>query len=126
MDDNSSTVRVALIGCTGLLGDVIVTTLREEPGLTVVASVPALTSDADIAAFDADIVVWNAADEQRIAQWLNGDVPTSRVLAITTDGQEAALWATHPTPSRTRRVVAPISGRDDPRSPDRAVMTTAP
>jgi hypothetical protein len=96
VDKDSSTVRVALIGCTGLLGDVIVTTLRAEPGLTVVASVPVLSSDDDIAAFDADIVVWNAADEQRIVQCLNGYVPPTRVLAITTDGQEAALWQLMP------------------------------
>ena len=92
MDEDSSPVRVALIGCTGLLGDVIASSLRGEPGLTVVASVPLVASDSDIAAFDADIVVWNAADEQRIAQWLNSYVPASRVLAITTDGQQAALW----------------------------------
>jgi hypothetical protein len=89
-------VRVALIGCGGLLGDVIRTSLSAEPNLTVVASMQSPPPGADLTSFDADIVLWNAADERRIDQWLSAYPAVPRVLAITSDGQDAALWELTP------------------------------
>ena len=94
MDQCSSTVRVALIGCTGLLGDIIRQTLSGEPDLAVVAQMITPGPDFDLLQCDADIVLWNGAEEDRIARWLTGlgHQRTPRVLATLTDGQEAALW----------------------------------
>lgn len=94
MDESSSTVRVALIGCTGLLGDIIRQTLSGEPDLDVVAQMITPGPDFDLLQFDADIVLWNGAEEDRIARWLTGlkHQRAPRVLATLTDGQDAALW----------------------------------
>lgn len=94
----NSAVRVALIGCTGLLGDIIRQTLADEPDLDVVAQMTAPGSDFDLSQFDADIVLWNDAEESRIAQWLTGFTRhrAPRVLATLTDGKRAALWELTP------------------------------
>jgi hypothetical protein len=94
----SSAVRVALIGCTGLLGDIIRQTLADEPDLDVVAQVTTPGPDLDLSQFDADIVLWNDAEESRIARWLTGLTHhlAPRVLATLTDGQRAALWELTP------------------------------
>ncbi|MGE5697898.1 MAG: hypothetical protein ACM4D3_22455 [Candidatus Sericytochromatia bacterium] len=94
MDESSSTVRVALIGCTGLLGDIIRQTLTSEPDLAVVAQITTPGPDFDLLQCDADIVLWNGAEEDRIARWLTGlkHQRAPRVLATLTDGREAALW----------------------------------
>lgn len=94
MDESSSTVRVALIGCTGLLGDIIRQTVSGEPDLAVVAQMTTPGPDFDLLQCDADIVLWNGAEEDRIARWLTGlrHQRAPRVLATLTDGQDAALW----------------------------------
>src|SRR6476660_3875665 len=69
--DPLSPVRIALIGCTGLLGDVICQTLTAEPDLRVVAELTTPAPGLDICTVDADIVLWKDADEQRIALWLS-------------------------------------------------------
>ncbi len=98
MAEPSSTVRLALIGCTGLLGDIIRQTLTREPDLDVVAQLTTPGPDLDLSQFDADIVLWNGAEEDRIARWLTGLTyrRTPRVLATLTDGQRAALWELTP------------------------------
>lgn len=98
MAGHTSTVRVALIGCTGLLGDIIRQTLTEQPDFDVVAQLNAPDPEFDLSLFDADIVVWNDAEEDRIAQWLAGLTHhhAPRVLATLTDGKHAALWELTP------------------------------
>ncbi len=98
MAESSSTVRVALIGCTGLLGDIIRQTLTGEPDLDVVVQLTTPGPDLDLSQIDADIVLWNDAEEDRIARWLTGltHQGTPRVLATLTDGQQAALWELAP------------------------------
>jgi hypothetical protein len=89
---------VALIGCTGLLGDIIRETLSGEPDLDVVVQLTTPDLSLDLSQIDVDIVVWNDADEDRIAQWLTGLTlqRSPRVLTTLTDGQQAALWQLTP------------------------------
>lgn len=92
-------VRVALIGCSGLLGNIIGDTLAAQPDLTVVANLDATGPDQALP--DVDLVVWNNADETRVAEWL-GVVSSRcgpRVLATLGDGRDASLWEL--TPHRT-------------------------
>lgn len=100
-DDASTTVRVALIGCSGLLGDIIEQAVVAQPDLDVVAELPADGLNATLADLDTDIVVWNNADESRVAELL-GELSCRRgprVLATIGDGREASLWEL--TPHRT-------------------------
>ncbi|MBN3508312.1 hypothetical protein JYB55_05600 [Mycolicibacterium septicum] len=89
---------MALIRCSGLLGDVICHTIAAEPDLDIVVELAAPPSDLDIAELRADIVVWNEADPRRIEFWLKmfAHDHAPRVLATMTDGQDAALWELTP------------------------------
>lgn len=94
-DGIESRVRVALVDCTGLLGEIILRTLNEQSGMDVVATLGADALDATSLG-DADIVVWNDADEGAVAQWLGGAHPAPRVLATLGDGRNASLWQLKP------------------------------
>jgi hypothetical protein len=87
-------VRVALIGCTGLLGDIIGETLAGQPEVDVVAELEPPTGDQALLELDADLVLWNNADESRVVCWLDrlahGSGP--RVLTTMGDGRQASLW----------------------------------
>lgn len=85
--------RVALVGCTGLLGDIIERTLAAEPDIEVVADL-ALPGPGPGTDVDADILVWNHADEERVTAWLGAVSGRHgpRVLAAFGDGKEASLW----------------------------------
>jgi len=94
-------MRVALIGCSGLLGHIIGETLAGEPGLDVVADLEPPARDEELPELDADLVLWNNADESRVEGWLGRltDRHGIRVLATTSDGRDASLWEL--TPHRT-------------------------
>ncbi|CCG04043.1 hypothetical protein [Blastococcus saxobsidens] len=99
--DTAEPVRVCLIGCTGLLGDIVLDALRRDPRITVVARVDSaaeLGNPADSAPplDELDLVVWNCADESRVPEWLDGVRSTPRVLAVVEDGRAAALWELAP------------------------------
>jgi hypothetical protein len=95
-----SSIRVALVGCTGLLGDVICQTVTTETDMDIVAELTTPTNDVGISALEADIVIWNDADEHQIDALLRTSGKHSPpVLATLTDGQQAALWKL--TPRRT-------------------------
>ena len=87
-------VRVALIGCTGLLGDIIRETLAGQPEVDVAAELAAPAAEEELPQLDADLVLWNNADESRVAGWLDrfarGAGP--RVLTTVGDGRQASLW----------------------------------
>jgi hypothetical protein len=87
-------VRVALVGCTGLLGDIISKAVTEAPWIDVVARIdgPRLI-DRSVA---ADLLVWNNADEAEVARWLSDVHTAPRVLATVSDGRGAALWELAP------------------------------
>jgi hypothetical protein len=94
-------VRVALIGCSGLLGSIIGDALAAQPDLDVVADLDPPSADEALPDVDADLVLWNNADETRVAQWLDTMSSRSgpRVLATLGDGRDASLWEL--TPHRT-------------------------
>lgn len=87
-------VRVALIGCTGLLGDIIGQTVAAEPDFEVVADLPSFDVAGPLPDIDADILLWNNADESLLSQWLDelSSRCGTRVLATHADGREASLW----------------------------------
>lgn len=95
----SRPLRVALVGCNGVLGDIIRETLAAEPDLRVIADVGSIPTDGSLT--EADVLVWNNADEQRIEHELRSVAHRSRprVLATLGDGRDAALWEL--TPHRT-------------------------
>ena len=99
--DTSTPVRVALIDCSGLLGDIIEQTVVAQADLCVVAELATSELNATLADLDADIVVWNDADELRIARWLTelSHMGGPRVIATIGDGRDASLWEL--TPRRT-------------------------
>ncbi len=86
-------VRVALVGCSGLLGDIIDRAIANQSDLEVVADLPAPAAGSTLAPIDADVVLWNEADGARAAEWL-GRIGRRcpRVLATVYDGREASLW----------------------------------
>lgn len=99
-------VRVALIGCSGLLGEIIGQAVAAQPDVDVVADLAEPTDGASLADVGADIVLWNNADESAIAAWLSElSSHEPRVLATLGDGRDAALWEL--TPHRTE--LGPLS-----------------
>ena len=96
--DMGTPLRVALIGCVGLLGEIIGRTLAAEPDLDVVADYEALSYDDELSLATADLVVWNNADESLVARWLStlSNRCGPRVLATMGDGREASLWELTP------------------------------
>jgi hypothetical protein len=86
-------VRVALIGCTGLLGDIIRKALDTDPSITVVAELPPpATGEPLPVATEADLLLWKDADESAVATWMQQHARRPRVLATLADGREASLW----------------------------------
>jgi hypothetical protein len=90
-------VRVALVGCTGLLGDIIGRAVTEQPEIEVVGDFPAGHLPAPEA---VDLVVWNGAEEDEVTSWLLAVRREPRVLATFGDGRDASLWEL--TPHRAR------------------------
>lgn len=93
-----SHVRVALVGCTGLLGDIISKAVQEDPSIEVVAHLTATALSGAAAAdrIEADLVLWHNADEDQISGWLGAAHAAPRVLATVADGRGASLWELRP------------------------------
>lgn len=87
-------LRVALVGCSGLLGDIIGETLEAQPDLEVVAELDSFATDDDLILVAPDLVVWNNADDSWVARWLSevSNRCGPRVLATVGDGRDASLW----------------------------------
>ena len=91
-------VHVALVGCTGILGEIIGRTVREQPDFVVVETIePDAVGPTNL--IDADILLWNDADEAVVARCLDQAHSASPVLATLADGRHASLWQL--TPQRT-------------------------
>lgn len=85
-------VRIALVGCSGLLGDIIGRALAREHDLEVVADLAVPEPGQELGTIDADLVVWNDADDLRATAWLTGRGGRPRVLTTVSDGRGASLW----------------------------------
>jgi hypothetical protein len=85
--------RIALVGCSGLLGDIIGQVVGAEPDLVVVADLDPGPQEL-LPPIDADLVLWNDHDESRAAEWLSrvGKRSCPRVLVTVYDGRDASLW----------------------------------
>jgi hypothetical protein len=94
------TLRVSLVGCSGVLGDIIRKTLGEQPDMAVVEDLESIPADGALSV-SADLLVWNNADESRVERWLRtaAEPCGPRVLATLGDGRDAVLWEL--TPHRT-------------------------
>lgn len=97
----SEQVRICLVGCSGLLGDIISDAVHRDGGIDVVASVADTAGLQDLADTEPglggiDLVVWNCADESAARQWLDRTRPAPRILAAVEDGRQAALWELAP------------------------------
>lgn len=95
MDDGQARdqrLRIAIVGCTGLLGDIIGRTVATQPGLEVVADLDP-GPDELLPPIEANLVLWNDRDESRAAEWLGrvGSRTCPRVLVTVHDGREASL-----------------------------------
>jgi hypothetical protein len=93
-------VRVALVGCTGLLGDIISRAVLGEDGVEVVADLeaPPVGGLAELEALEVDLVLWNDADELRVSRWMD-EVSARclpRLLTTVGDGRDASLWQVVP------------------------------
>jgi hypothetical protein len=90
-------LRVALVGCSGVLGDIIRTTVDHQPDMEIVADLDAIPVDGSLSVA-SDLMVWNNADELRIERWLRETAEPCgpRILATLGDGRDAALWELAP------------------------------
>jgi hypothetical protein len=95
--DPGRTLRVSLVGCSGVLGDIIRTTLGDQPDMVVVEDVDAFPTDGGLSV-RSDVLVWNNADESRVERLLLDLAEPSgpRVLATLGDGRDSAFWELAP------------------------------
>jgi hypothetical protein len=119
-----TSIRVALVGCSGLLGEIIAETVASQPDFEVVADLAAPEPGADPVNPDleVDIVLWNDADEAGIAHWMNGfRRRCPRVLGTLIDGRNAALWELVPRRTELGELSpnALVETIRDPRAADR-------
>jgi hypothetical protein len=91
------TVRVSLVGCSGVLGDIIRTTLGNQPDIVVVDDLESIPAGGTLSV-QADVLVWNNADESRVERLLLDAAPPygPRVLATLGDGRDSAFWELAP------------------------------
>lgn len=97
-DESPASVRVALVGCRGLLGDIIRQAISAAPSIDVVAEIGGLAELSD--SVGADLVLWHDADEAAVSRWLSRVHGAPRVLATVADGRGASLWELTPTQTR--------------------------
>jgi hypothetical protein len=104
MADNGAhhdAIDVALVSCSGLLGDLIRRNVAAVPGIAVTADLPfdgvAQLADAMRLA-DPDVVVWVLDDERTIADHaeLFNTQRGRSVIAVLDDGRRTACWQLRP------------------------------
>src|SRR5690242_6815592 len=97
VEDKAGVVRLALVACDGLLGEVIRYMIGQQPDMCVVLDLP----NADGLAMDVfeshpDVVIWNlgpSRDDASLAglSTVFGTLVRTRVLATFGDGRSGAL-----------------------------------
>jgi hypothetical protein len=91
----SSRIRMVLVNCTGLLGDILSEAVGDQPDITVVSTVDDATElPRTVALMRPDVVLWNNADETLLAHSFDcfGAGSGTKALAIVGDGREPSLW----------------------------------
>lgn len=89
---------VVLVGCTGLLGDILKRAVTSSPVIDVRGSVASVTDLQLDQIANADVLLWNDADEHALTDWLThcASARCPRVLGTTGDGRHASLWELAP------------------------------
>jgi hypothetical protein len=92
--DGGDRIRVALVGCSGVLGDIIRRVVREAPDLYVVTEAAVYPTDGAVVPGDVDVVFWNNAEEEQLQRLLasSADALQPPVLTALDDGRNAVLW----------------------------------
>jgi hypothetical protein len=98
--EHTAPIRVALVGCSGVLGDIIRRAVREAPDMRVVSEAPNFSVPGDAQEGcppEVDVVLWNNADEEQLERLL-ADAAVGRppVLTALDDGRQAVLWRLAP------------------------------
>lgn len=100
--DDADRIRVALVGCSGVLGDIIRRVVAEAPDLHVVTEATVYPTDVSAVPDDVDVVFWNNADEEQLQRVLAEPAGTRQppILTALNDGRNAVLWrlVPHRTP----------------------------
>jgi hypothetical protein len=98
--ERAAPIRVALVGCSGVLGDIIRRAVREAPDMRVVSEAPDFSVPGDAQAEpspEVDVVLWNNADEEQLERLLaDAAVGQQPVLTALDDGRQAVLWRLAP------------------------------
>ena len=93
-------IRVVLVECKGLLGDLIRNTLDRQVDITVVAEAQAMELPGMLAKAQPDVVIWNSDDgDGFLGGWVEAftsHVP-AKVFATLEHGRAGALWELRPT-----------------------------
>ncbi|MEV0290691.1 hypothetical protein AB0H36_41735 [Kribbella sp. NPDC050820] len=94
--ESSGPVRVGLLGCVDLLGDLIRSVLAGRIGLQIVADVPG-DSLALALLHRPDVVIWQSSPGTRPGDDPFVDVCPPAVVAVYDDGRSGAVWRLRPT-----------------------------
>jgi hypothetical protein len=95
--------RVVLVGCSGILGDILADAVRKEPGLTIVSNLDTIDSlDQTVLDLHPDVILWNHADEAALADSVDCFVsaPPPKILGTVSDGRDTVLWELQPRRTR--------------------------
>jgi hypothetical protein len=100
-DTHHDAMDVALVSCSGILGDVIRRSLAAVSEVAVIADLPfdGVTQLAEaLRQADPDVVVWVLNDERTIAEHPElFNTPRGRsVIAVLDDGRRTACWQLRP------------------------------
>jgi hypothetical protein len=94
-----TTVRMILVNCTGLLGDILKQAILDRSDMTVVSELANASRLAEMVRQEhPDVVIWNDADEDELTSSADYFCPTppTKVLATLGDGRDAAIWQLKP------------------------------
>jgi DNA-binding NarL/FixJ family response regulator len=95
-------IRIALVTPSGILRDLVVATLEDEPDIVVVGEVPGSAGlEQVLEQTPADLVIWSNGghDISHLFQGLLEAHPRLKVLAVRNDGRRSSLWELRPHPT---------------------------
>lgn len=92
-------IRLMLVGCQDLLGDLIRRTLSGQPDMVVVADLAEAADPlAALRSARPDVIVWNTADDGFLDQRTEffTPVPAAKIFATLDNGRRGSLWELRP------------------------------